>query len=242
MPTRIMLAVLLTSLASGCGLVAAGAGGVRGSGVIKEETRTVPEFTGVEIGQAIRAEVTVGPEASVRISGDENLLPMVKTEVKDGRLVTSVEGPGIQTVQPLTVTITTPRLDFVGAGGASRVDVAAKGAKELTVRAGGASTVRVKGIDSDAVALGASGASRVEASGRGKRLDLEVSGASTVKAADVPFESAKVDVSGASNAEVHVAESVQGGVSGASHLKALGGPKTRSVSTSGASQVQYPVE
>jgi hypothetical protein len=100
----------------------------------------------------------------------------------------------------------------------------------------------VKGIDSDAVALGASGASRIEASGRGKRLDLEVSGASTVKAADLPAESAEAEVSGASHAEVRAAESVRGSVSGASHLRALGGPKTRSVTTSGASQVQYPAE
>jgi hypothetical protein len=234
----LMSVALASMMLSGC-MIRIGETGVQGSGVLKEETRDVPDFTGVDIGSAIQATITVGPKTSVKISGDDNLLPLIKTEVRDGRLVTRVEGPGIRTVKPLTMTITTPKLDYVGASGASTLDVDAAPIDKLAVQVSGASKATVKGIESDSLDVGASGATTVTLSGKAKRAKVDVSGASTIRAFRLPVESAQADVSGASRVEVRASDSVSGEASGASSIKVAGKPKSRSVSTSGASSISY---
>src|SRR6059058_6495577 len=77
-------AILLT-LALSFGLVLT-ACGVRGSGVRKTEKRDLPAFTSIETTGAFEVEVTCQKPASFEIEADDNLLPLVETEVKGGVL------------------------------------------------------------------------------------------------------------------------------------------------------------
>ena len=48
---------------------------VVGSGRVVAEQREVGSFTEVRVGDAIKATVIVGPDASVTVTADDNLLP-----------------------------------------------------------------------------------------------------------------------------------------------------------------------
>ncbi len=210
-----------------------------GSGVTKVETREVAAFHGVDVSSAFEATVTIGTKPSVTLSVDDNLLPLVETEVnKDGRLsVRYRAGSNITTKAPQKVAIVASALDSIVASGAAKVSAAVGETKAITIEAGGASNIDVQGLSSDSVDVDATGASRVSLAGKGKRLTLEASGASRFLAPDVPFDTAKVELSGASRGEVQVAGSIDGDASGASTLSIRGKPASRSVRTSGASQV-----
>src|SRR4051794_16015332 len=65
--------------------------GVRGSGNLKAETRDVPDFDAVAVGAGIRATITIGPRKPIRIEGDDNVLPLVQTTVRDGVLKVEFE-------------------------------------------------------------------------------------------------------------------------------------------------------
>src|SRR5258707_379800 len=96
-------------------------GNTRGSGTIKEETRQVGDFSGVSVGSGIRATVSIGPKTSVVLTGDDNLLSMIKVEVVNGKLTARVEDHGgISPTQPIRLTVVTPHLTTAEAsGGAS---------------------------------------------------------------------------------------------------------------------------
>jgi hypothetical protein len=240
---RMMFGLGLASILtlSGCYsmLVAIGPG-IKGSGILKEETRQVGEFTGIDIGSALNAKVTVGPKTEVTLSGDDNLLPLVKTEVRDGHLVARFESKtGIQQKLPLTLTITVPRLDFVAAADASRVDVKGGEAATFRVKCSDASTVEVSGVSAEAIDVLASDASRVTITGKAKKMTVKASDASTVSAGGVPAESAQVVASDASRAEVRTSTAVEGKASDASSIRVLGEPGSRSVTKSDASRVTY---
>ena len=226
---------------SGCGIPVSGAGpAIKGSGVTKEESRDVPAFTGVDVSANFEATVDIGPKASVTLSVDDNLLPLVKTDVKDGRLVVGyVGGQTIRTTKPQKVTIVTPSLDFVRARGASKVTATAGEASTFKAETEGASSIQVGGLVAESVEVKAEGASRITLTGKGKRLTLDVMGASKATMTGASFESAKVDVGGASRGELNVTGSIDGEVSGASSLSVRGNPTTRDVKTSGASKVSY---
>ncbi|HLO79363.1 MAG TPA: DUF2807 domain-containing protein [Chitinophagaceae bacterium] len=59
---------------------------LRGSGDTISETRTTATFKAVETHYNIKAVISYGATREVRVTGYENLLPVVKTEVTDGVL------------------------------------------------------------------------------------------------------------------------------------------------------------
>ncbi len=61
--------------------------GTQGDGPVKTETRSVSGFQGVELNLAGDVEVRVADTYSVEIQAQENLLPLLKTEVEGGRLM-----------------------------------------------------------------------------------------------------------------------------------------------------------
>jgi hypothetical protein len=225
-------------VAPGCGVGAFSA--VPGSGTVKQESREVPEFTSVEVGSAISATVRVGPRAPIVLEGDDNLLPLITTEVRDGRLVVGVQsGQNLRPSRPITVTITTPELSGVAATGAAKLDALAAPAKRFTIDASGAANVTVREVDSETVTIDVSGATRVTLAGKANSATFDVSGASNLKAAGLTAESVEVDVSGASHVELGATAAVKGELSGASNLRVVGSPSVRQVATSGASHVSY---
>jgi len=88
------------------------------------------------------------------------------------------------------------------------------------------------------VRLGASGASRITLSGKGRKMALEISGASQGNLQDFVVADAAVELSGASRATVNATGKLDADVSGASALRYTGNPTMGSVKSSGASTIQ----
>lgn len=216
---------------------------IQGSGVARDETRKVAEFTGIDVSGIIEATIRLGEETTVRISGDDNIVPLVRTEVRDRRLTIEMkESNPINPKRPLKAEITTPRLDRIGASGAVAVRATVGHSERFEVHAGGASRVTVEGIKADKVDFEASGASQLTAEGSAHDLKVVASGASQVHAEKLAAEAAEARVSGASNAKVRAVKAVRGDASGASRIHVVGRPETKAVATSGASSVQYEAE
>ena len=109
----ILVSVLATFLLIGCSLIPVGPATV-GSGRAVSEQRQVGSFSKVRVGTAIQATVLVGPDASVSVTADDNLLSSVSTDVTAGRLTVMIQGNS-QPLTPVTVQITVPSLDSIEA-------------------------------------------------------------------------------------------------------------------------------
>ena len=68
-------------------------GGVRGSGVRKTEKRDLPSFTAIETIGAFEVQVNCQKPASFEIEADDNILPLIQTEVRNGVLRVSSTKP-----------------------------------------------------------------------------------------------------------------------------------------------------
>lgn len=189
---------------------------VEGSGQAVTEQRDVPPFTELRIRGAVATEVRIGDPQSVAITGDDNVVRVIKTEVRDGRLSIEPEKSYDSDV-PLRVAIVVPELE--------------------EIEASGAATVTVSGLDADELSIKASGASMVRASGSAERIDAEASGASRIGLEELTAEEAEADASGASTIEVTVSGQLSGSASGASTVTYAGNPQV-DVSRSGASNVR----
>lgn len=212
MKKAILLLSLMLFAMSGCGHF----GHETGSGTMRLEKRTVPSFTGVNISGAYDVEIVVQKEQSLEIEGDDNLLSLIETDVRDGVLEVSNK-KSFSTKNKLHLRISVPTLDSISTSGAS--DVVASG------------------IKSDEFHIDTSGAGSVQVSGETKTLEMEMSGAGDVDAKELHAEKVTVSSSGAANAEVYASQELHADVSGAGNVTYYGDPKTVKGDTSGAGSV-----
>ncbi len=219
--------------------------GDRGNGVIVSESREVGLYRGLEVSSALELEYEPAEAIQVEVRGDSNLVPLVFTEVREGRLLVAVqEGRSISPTQPLRVRVAGPVPAALAASGASRLDARLGGAglPDL-IEASGASRVTIREVVGEtgvgSMRLQVEGASQVTLEGRIREMTVEASGASRVMAGGLACERARLELSGASHVEIAVSGRVEGEASGASRARILGGPTTEvAVAHSGASSVE----
>lgn len=193
-----------------------GWGGVKGSGNAAAEKRDVAGFTGVDASGVFQVEVVAGKEFSVEVNADDNLLPMIKTEVRGGVLhLESTER--ISPKVPLLVRISAPDIESLDSSGASKISLT--------------------GVKNSALSVDSSGASKINIEGSTGTLTIDVSGASNIDAASLQAENANVDASGASHVSVNASNEVRADASGACKISYTGSPKNVIKKTSGASRV-----
>jgi hypothetical protein len=213
---------------------------VIGSRVAKEETRLIPPFTNLDISAMFEATVSVGPDCSLTLTVDDNLLPLVQTKVVEGRLeIQFAEGMIIVTNSPQKVAIIAPGLKKIAAHGAAKVLADPVATDSFSVESEGASWVELNGLDVQSLEVKQTGAGRVTINGKGKALTLDTSDTSKLNALDALFDSVEVAISGSSRCEVYVTTSIEGEVTGNSSLDIVGNPAQRSVKATGAARISY---
>lgn len=198
------------------GLTACHNSGVRGNGDIVQEERTIDNFTGIETGGVFRVYVEVGEEASLKIEAEENLMPYIVTRVKGSTLEID-QRRNLNPREPITVYVTTPRLNKVVSSGASKI--------------------YVENIDSDSFRLDISGAGKVKLIGEAEKFTADLSGAGNLDAFDFQCEDVDIDLSGASKAEIYCSGNLKTDLSGVGSVIYDGSPKNVISDISGLGKV-----
>src|ERR1043165_7922008 len=99
-----------------------------GNGKSARETRALAAFTEVELSGSLVGDIKLGPAQSVVVTGDENLLPLLVTEVHGNKL----EVHTTRSVRPkleLAVHIVVPAIYAVHLSGSCTAKVQAQGDK-----------------------------------------------------------------------------------------------------------------
>lgn len=180
---------------------------IEGSGVKKTETRDLKPFTQITLKSAANIDVQIGDKQSVTVEGDDNILPVIETNVKDdGQLmITSPKNTNYEPKNDVKVTITVPSLTNIRLDGAGDINVHGMTGKEFSVDLRGAGNIKLDGkID---------------------ELNVELKGAGNVDTTKLTATNAKVNVSGAGNCKVQAKEKLDARVSGVGNIQYTGNPK-----------------
>ena len=203
------LLVLVAAAAPGCDWP-----GVPGSGVSRTESRQVDFFDEVKFVGEGEVRITIGEPQCLELTGDDNLLPLIRTEVVGGRLV-------IRPVRELR-----PNAELV-------IKITAADVKFISFE--GTGVAGVEGVDNDSLGLVMSGAGFISAGGRTDRLDLVVTGSCSARLDDLQARQVKVKVTGAGSAEVNAAEQLNVAITGAGAVVYAGNPQvTQSIVGAGS--------
>jgi hypothetical protein len=188
---------------------------VKGSGVIKSEHRDVSKFDALTLAGQADVDIAIGDKTEVIVETDDNLLPYIKTEVKENRLAISTK-PGHLIYKTLKVTIITPSLSEVVVDGSG--DVA------------------IKGLKGDSFKAVIDGSGDVVAKGQVKEVKGDINGSGDLELMDLIAQNAKIEISGSGDVKVNAVESLKLEIDGSGDIGYKNNPNvkiTKSINGSG---------
>jgi hypothetical protein len=188
---------------AGCSIISTTAK-VKGSGIVKTEKRSIAPFSALDIGCHGSFQVRFQEQTNLEITGDDNILPLITTEVKGGTLYVR-SSKEYDPKDKLEIIVSTPDLNkfaFAGAGEA-----------------------KLSNIKNERMEIAMRGAGSLSASGETKEADITLSGAGSVDAKDLHAVNAKVNSTGVGSVEIYATEKLDASASGIGEINYYGSPK-----------------
>lgn len=207
----VLAVALVAGAVAGCDLDDVAA--TEGSGDVVTETREVGGFQEIDVRGSGEVIVDVTGTESLTVEADDNILPLLETEVDNGVLVLSVESNIDPTVGP-KYTITAATLQGVSIAGSG--------------------DVTATGLDVDEFSVDIAGSGDVSPTGTAASLSVSIAGSGSYRGEDLVVETGSVDVAGSGRATVNVTDELDVDISGSGEVEYIGSPTvTQSISGSG---------
>lgn len=198
---KILLLTVLISIAAACHH---GMGGVAGSGNSQKQKRDVGSFTSLSTEGAFEIDIVCQKPLSLEIEGDDNILPLVSTEVSNNVLHIR-NTRSYSTSEPIRVRISVPDLEGISTNGGGRIDIT--------------------GLKSDKFEIDVNGAPTLRVAGEANSVDIDTNGAGKIDTNKLRAANVVVDSKGVSKVDVYASEKLDVTVSGPSNVTYDGDPK-----------------
>ncbi len=189
---------------------------INGSGKRITQNRDIKDFYELQVDVVADVKVKHGKQAKCVISGDDNIVPIIKTENKGGLLKISTS-KSYSTKQNLEIAIEVPML------------------KKLVLN--GAGDVKMADVTKDKFDLKINGAGDITASGNVKELKAVTNGSGNLNLSGLKAEKVYVTIDGAGDAEVWAASYLKAVINGSGDIVYSGNPSKVDSSINGVGEV-----
>jgi hypothetical protein len=201
MKKLLVLLVLLPLIGAGCHHRMRA--DVKGSGKRVTEKRNIASFTSIETNGAFDIEVVCQKDVGLEIDGDDNILPLISTEVSNNILKLK-PSQSYSVSEPIVLRISVPNLE--------------------AIMANGAGNIRITGVSNDKLQISSEGAPAISASGSTKMIGIDTSGAARIDTHNLRAQHAVVDSKGVSKVDIGISDRLDVTVSGPSQVTYRGDP------------------
>ncbi|MTB49653.1 head GIN domain-containing protein [Lewinella sp. W8] len=211
---------------------------VKGNGELVKQERNIDDFTGVKACCSLNVELRQG-SYSVEVEAESNLQEYIKVERRGRTLEIGFErNTNIKTTKPITVYVTLPDLEYVGASSSAKMTGKSSfrgDDLELDVSSSGAIYLDFSG---DEIEADASSGGKIEVSGSVSFMDCDASSGSKIHAGDCKAKRARADVSSGAGVTVYASEEVDAEASSGGSVRYRGNPGAVDSDTSSGGSVR----
>lgn len=233
----IIAGLVLVPFMQGCSDFAFIRGGLKpiaGSGTIITETREISDFDRVSVSGPGNLKLIQGDEESLTIVGDDNFMPLIRSEVSGGHLGLGPRNVSLRPTQAIQYTLklkTLKKLDLSGSLRASGEEITAE---DLEMGVSGSGRLRIENLEAGGISIRISGSGDVSLAGSVTEQNTRISGSGGYDGADLKSQKAVVSISGSGSVTLQVSEELDARISGSGSVKYHGTPKVmQQVSGSG---------
>jgi hypothetical protein len=219
----LILLAVATFFLSGCIVVINGKS-VQGSGNITTQARDVTKFSKVHLKGSGKVFLTPGEKQSLEIKTDDNIMPLIETEVSGNKLTIS---HGNHHLRPTSfeVYITVKRLEGVAISGSG--DVTGEGrfvSDTFYAEISGSGDMDLE-IETGDLASKISGSGSIDLTGKADDYTVSISGSGEINAFDVDAKNVSVKISGSGDCRISASESLDARISGSGDVFYKGRPR-----------------
>jgi hypothetical protein len=226
----LFLMLVITALAS-CNFET-----IKGSGVVKTETRSISNAEKIKALGSFDVEITPGAETTLKIEGDDNLVKHIVTEKKDGFLVIKMEdNTNYSTQNKLTVYITTPHLEAISLAGSGNMTTKGKftGSDKLKVSLAGSGDADIE-VNTPTIEASIAGSGDIKMAGETKDVTIKIAGSGNFSGEALKAENAEVHIAGSGDAKIFADAKLDAHIAGSGSVYYKGGAAvTQKVAGSG---------
>jgi hypothetical protein len=209
---------------------------VHGSGNMVSQDRKVGDFTRISIAGGYKVTLKQDSTYGIRITGDDNLLKYIKTELQGDKLKIYSK-KNFCSRGPMLITIGIGNLSELKASGGIEIDSDGQiKANDIAFDLSGATKIRID-LNAANVTTSGSGATELNLKGQATSHNIELSGSGHVNALDFVVGNCEIETSGVGESKVNVLHTLSIHSSGASSVKYKGNP-TITNDKSGVSSVE----
>ncbi|QBE62279.1 head GIN domain-containing protein [Pseudoduganella lutea] len=209
---------------------------VQGSGKIVSQARQPGPFHGVELATGAHVEVVIGGDDTLTIEGDDNIVPLIETVVRNGVLTIR---PVKKTMQidgrRVRIVVNARNVDNLGVAGSGRLEAKRVRADKLAIEVAGSGALDIDGIEAKTVDVSVAGSGKVEVAGQATRADISIAGSGKADTARLNVQHAAVSVSGSGQSVLTARATLTANVTGSGSVGYYGDAQlTKAVAGSGS--------
>ncbi len=227
---RISIIVLLIAslVLAGCGRVSFGNLGntVLGSGKVVRETRPVSGFTSIALTCAGDAQITQGDTDSLVIEAEDNILPLLVSEVQGSQLVLKTQPfSSYSTTRGVHFIITVKDLNAIHSSASGNIDASEIKASTFNMELNGSGDVTLAGLQASSLTVRLTGSGDADVrGGRADQLTANLHGSGSFTAPNLESQTAQVTVTGSGSAHVWATTTLSATLNGSGDLEYYGSP------------------
>ena len=211
---------------------------VRGSGNISNETREVRGFDQVSVSGSGDLIVEQGDEESLTIATDDNLIPLIRSDVQGGRLSIGPQNVNLRPTQTIRYHLKLRNLREVHLSGSLNFHADSIKSDRLSLSISGSGRASFGHLEAGTLSARISGSGTTTASGQVRRQEIRISGSGNHQAAELKSEQAEVHISGSGDASLWVVDSLNAHISGSGRVEYRGNAQVDS-HVSGSGRVRH---
>lgn len=238
MKVRVVFAILLAvSVLSACWAAPQAISPVKGSGHSINEWREVKGITSVSLGTIGDLTIHLGSEESLRVEGEDNILPYIVTKVVGGELrIETKPNTNISPTMPVRYDLTVKDLNSIDVGSVGSVSVVSTdlfNTQRFSIKVASVGNVSLTWLRADSLDVQISSVGNVEImNGQVMHQKINISSTGSYKGGNVRSKTAQVDISSVGSATVWVDEELDVKITSVGSVQYYGRPRVTSSITS----------
>jgi len=208
---------------------------------MKKEMRSIESFDTIIFKDFGTLVLTQGEQESLTIEADEDLLPELISDVRNGTLVLGIDDDWLNRIGKVLTSVLNNKdrkviyhltfldLNQVKISGSCDLTCDSFKTDEIIFKVAGRGNMAFDQLNCNSLEIKISGRGEFSAAGRADQQKIKISGSGEVTAPNLESQSVKIVISGQGNATVRVQNNLDITISGLGQVDYYGRPKLRQV-------------